>query len=111
MIVARRQPTGLDPAQAAAVDRLEAGLLDGLHRSGIPVVGVERTDTDPSSVGLFGAHGLSSVDDLDLTAGQVALAYALRGSAGSFGVKSTADRLLPALHGPRLPSLRAGTQR
>jgi len=102
VIVTRTQPTNLDPAQADATDALEGGLLDGLASTGLPVVGVERTDTAPSSVGLFSSHGLASVDDLDLTAGQVALAYALRGSQGSFGVKSTADRLLPALHGPRL---------
>jgi hypothetical protein len=100
VIVVRTEPTNLDPAQADATNALESGLLDGLASTGLPVVGVELTDTDPSSVGLFSGHGLSSVDDLDLTAGQVALAYGLRGSEGSFGVKSTADRLLPPLRGP-----------
>jgi hypothetical protein len=109
VIVARHQTPGLDPAQAATVDRLEAGLLDGLRRSGIPVVGVERADTPHSSIGLFQEHGLASVDDLDLYSGRVALAYALRGAEGSFGVKATADHLLPPLHGPRVPPPRTGT--
>src|SRR5436190_80620 len=71
--------------------------LDGLERTGVPVVAVERTDTDPSSISLFRAHGLATVDNLDQTAGGVALVYALRGANGSYGVGPNANRLLPAL--------------
>jgi hypothetical protein len=103
VIITRQEPGGLDPAEVEATDRLEGGILDGLNTLGLPVVGVERSDTSRSSVGLFQDHGLSSVDDLDLFGGRVALAYALRGTEGSFGTKSTADRLMPSLRGPRLP--------
>jgi Copper transport outer membrane protein, MctB len=37
------------------------------------------------------------VDDIDRTAGKVALVYALAGASGHFGVKDTADSLLPDL--------------
>jgi hypothetical protein len=37
------------------------------------------------------------VDDLDSTAGRAALAYALAGAHGSYGVKGTANSLLPAV--------------
>jgi hypothetical protein len=43
--------------------------------------------------------GISSVDDLDALAGQAALVYALTGSHGAYGVKSSADSLLPAVAG------------
>ena len=36
-----------------------------------------------------------NVDDLDATAGQAALIYALTGSRGAYGTKPTADSLLP----------------
>ena len=42
---------------------------------------------------------ISSVDDLDATAGQAALIYALAGSHGAYGTKSTADSLLPNVVG------------
>ena len=35
------------------------------------------------------------MDDVDSTAGRAALAYALAGSHGSYGVKGTANSLLP----------------
>jgi len=99
VIVVRSRPASLNPTQSAATDRVESGLLDGLRRAGrTPVVGVERSDADSSSIGFYGSAGLAAtVDSIDLSSGRVALAYALRGAEGNFGVKPTADRLLPAL--------------
>jgi Copper transport outer membrane protein, MctB len=105
VIVTRQQPTDLDPAQTAATAQLEAGLLDGLAATKLPVVGVETSTADPSSISLYSDHGISSVDDVDMYAGRVALAYALAGSKGAFGIKPSADRLLPVLRSPsRVPS-------
>ena len=100
LIVVRQQPADLDPEQHAATGKLESGLLDGATRTGIPVVGVETTESDPSSVSFLGSHDLSTVDDLDLVAGRVAMIFALLGAEGSFGVKESADRLLPDLLAP-----------
>lgn len=98
VVVTHDPPPGdLEPADAVAVERLQGGILDGVRRTGLPVVGVERSDEEPSSVGVFNEHGLSTVDSVDLVAGQVALAYVLRGAEGDFGIKDTADRLLPEL--------------
>jgi hypothetical protein len=97
VIVTRLQPTDLGPAAGTATDDLESGILDGLASDGVPVVGVERSDAEPSAMSLFHAHGLTTVDDLDLTAGQVALVYGLHGARGSFGIGPEATRLLPPL--------------
>ena len=99
MIVVRDRPEDLRSHQASATDGLEAGILAGSGRAGaVPVVGVERSDTDPSSIGFFDSAGLrATVDSIDLVSGRVALAYALGGTEGNYGIKATADRLLPAL--------------
>ena len=67
------------------------------------VVGAERTTTDPSSIGFFSDHGFASVDNVDQLPGRVALVYALGGAEGEFGVKETADTLLPDLLAPAGP--------
>ncbi len=102
VIVVRDRPTDLGPGQSQASDGLEAGIVAGLERSGaVPVVGVERSDSDPSSIGFFSSAGLrATVDSIDLVSGRVALAYALGATEGNYGTKSTADRLLPALGQP-----------
>ncbi|HKH14897.1 MAG TPA: copper transporter [Solirubrobacterales bacterium] len=106
VIVIRARPEDLEPHQAAETDALESGLLDALEgRGAIPVVGVERSDTDASSIGFFNSAGLTAtVDSVDLISGRVALVYALNGSEGNYGIKATADRLLPGLRHPRPPA-------
>jgi len=96
VIVARQRPE-LDASGERASERLEIGLIEGLTVEGTPVVGVERTDADASSIEFFDSLGLTTVDDIDLVAGRVALAYALRGAQGSFGVGEDADELVPPL--------------
>src|SRR5438552_6052221 len=80
VIVTRTAPQTRRPGQAAVTSGLESGILDGLERTGLPVVAVERTGTDPSSLSIYRSHGLTSIDDLDLTACSVALVSALRGA-------------------------------
>ncbi len=100
VIVVRQQPSDLDPQHQAATSRLESGLLDGITATRVRAVGVEGSETDPSSITFFSSHDLATVDDIDLTAGKVAMVFALLGAEGNFGVKDTADRLLPDLLTP-----------
>ena len=97
LVVARTVDSRLSAQQAEADTRFEDGLLAGVAAVGVPAVGVELTSTDPSQVSWYKGRRISSVDDLDAPAGQAALLYALAGSAGTFGVKPTADSLLPAV--------------
>jgi Copper transport outer membrane protein, MctB len=96
LVVVRADPTDMSPEQTEASAAFETGLLNGVAAVGVPAVGVELTGTEPSQVPWYKSKSLSSVDDLDAPAGQAALAYALAGAHGAFGVKSTADSLLPS---------------
>jgi hypothetical protein len=94
-IVLVRDPDKLEGDQKKAQDRFESALIDAAKDTDVEVVGVEMTDTDPSNVAWFSDHDVTSVDDLDLVEGKVALVYALLGETGRFGVKDSAERLLP----------------
>ena len=79
---------------------LEDGLIDGIRRrspSRLTVVGAERTDTDPSSIAFFDDAASPASTTSTSSPGRVALVYALGGAEGDFGVKETADALLPDL--------------
>jgi copper transport outer membrane protein MctB len=97
IIVVRDQPEEMGTVQDEKTDQLEEALMSGITATRVPAVGVETSSDDTSSVSFFQSNDLASVDDLDLTAGQVALVFTLLGSDGSFGVKGTADQLLPDL--------------
>jgi hypothetical protein len=100
VIVVRGQPEGMGPVQRSTANQLETAILAGMTATRVPAVGVESTSTEPSSISFFQSNDLSTVDDIDTTAGEVALVSALSGAEGSFGVKSSADRLLPDLLTP-----------
>jgi hypothetical protein len=97
VIVVRNQPQNMGPAQRSTASQLESALLGGMAARRTPVVGVETSSTEPSSVSFFQSNALSSVDDVELTAGKLAMVFAMLGAEGSFGIKSSADRLLPDL--------------
>ena len=100
VIVVRDQPEGMGPVQRSTANALETSMLRGMTATGVPIVGVETTTTEPSSISFFQSNGLTTVDDIDNTAGQLALVLSIAGAEGSFGVKSSADRLLPELVAP-----------
>jgi copper transport outer membrane protein MctB len=96
LVVMRAEPAGMSAAQTEASAAFESGMLAGVAAAGVPAVGVELTGSSPSQIPWYKGKGISSVDDLDMAAGQAALVYALLGDRGAFGLKSTADSLLPS---------------
>jgi len=97
VIVVRQTPEEMGAVQRSKASTLESALMAGMTGTRAPVVGVETTTAEPSSISFFAGNDLSSVDDVETPAGKVATVFALLGAEGSFGVKGTADRLLPDL--------------
>jgi hypothetical protein len=97
VIVVRDQPEEMGTIQREKTGQLETALMDGVTGTRRPAVGVETSSDDSSSISFFQSSGLASVDDVDLTAGKLATVFALLGADGSFGVKGSADQLLPDL--------------
>jgi hypothetical protein len=72
------------------------GFYAGLASAGVPAVGVENSNTTPSAVPTFRDRGLSSVDDIDLSMGRIALARVLAGAdPGKYGTANGDDAVLP----------------
>jgi hypothetical protein len=103
VVIVREAPGDLDERDAETTGRFEDGLLEGIADSGLPSVGVEQVGTEESSIELFDSHDISSVDSIELISGRVAMVSVLLGAEGNFGVKDTADELLPDLISPSVP--------
>ena len=72
------------------------GLYRGLSAARPPAVGVETADEEVTTVDVFDAADLSTVDNVETPPGRVALALLLAGAApGNYGVKQRAERPLP----------------
>lgn len=85
------------PEEGDAPENLVKGLAEGAEESGLPAVGIELTSTSPSNIGWYRDRGLTSVDNVDEVAGRAALVFALQGAEGAYGVKGSAQALLPEL--------------
>jgi len=99
---------GDQPKDKAAADRLDAlqdGIARGLAQTGVKVVGIERSDSDPSQIGWYRDRELSTVDNIEETAGHAALVFVLAGADGAFGRRDSAQDLLPPVvaTAPRRP--------
>ena len=91
------KPAGKDDAQH--LTDLQDGIARGLAQTGVPVVGVERRASDPSSIGWFRDRELSSVDNVDEQAGRAGLVFVLAGNQGAYGRRDSAQALLPPVVG------------
>lgn len=106
-LVLNEEGSGRRPPDAVVIGRtvepqqretaaLLAGFYKRLASSGIPVVAVEASDTEPSGIAAYRRNGLSTVDAVDTKIGRLAAALVLSGAQpGSYGIKESADRLLP----------------
>lgn len=110
IVLQRADPAAMSESDRAAASELEEGLIEGFGELGVPTVGVELTGTTPSQVPWYSAHDLASVDDLNTLDGRAALAFALAGAHGAFGVKPTAGALLPRVGGRASPPVVTGSR-
>jgi hypothetical protein len=99
LVVMRSEPTGMNSEEAKLTGEFESGLIAGVSAVGVSAVGVELASTEPSQIPWYKAENMASVDDLDQLAGGAALAFALAGDHGAYGIKATADSLLPHVAG------------
>ncbi len=92
--------------QAADTSRFLAGIYQGLGSAGVPVVGVEPSRVEQSAIPVFQRYRLSTVDGVDTPVGALAMLLALADpdAAGNYGVRDTADRILPPIEPLPTPS-------
>ncbi|MCG8401748.1 MAG: copper transporter [Firmicutes bacterium] len=73
-------------------------VIDYFEELNIPVLGVEETEANYSSIKDYQRKHISTVDNIDTASGQLAMVLALSGQPGNYGVKSTAQSLMPEIH-------------
>lgn len=86
---------GAGEANRQRVLTFDLPLLKALQKQAIDPTGVERSDVVHSGVSHYRALGVSTVDNIDQVTGLVALIDILGGVKGHFGIKKTAEALLP----------------
>lgn len=71
-------------------------LIDRLHDAGVyNVVGAESTGVVTSYIPMYHRKSIPTVDNIDQPMGQIALVFAVAGENANFGIKRSADRVVP----------------
>lgn len=78
-------------------DAMDLPLVRVFKAAKIRVIGTETEKVKTSFMKSYQTEMIPTVDNVDTFAGQVALVYAIAGVDGNFGVKKTAQQLLPRL--------------
>jgi len=89
---------GSQDEDTARKESLDLPLLDTFKSHELAIYGVEETSAGYSYMEFYQKQRLTAtVDNIDTVPGQLALVLSIDGQPGHYGVKSTAQRLLPEL--------------
>ncbi len=78
-------------------DSFDRGLISYLSNQGIKAFGVETSAVTYSCMENYQKENITTVDDVDLSPGQVSLVLAMEGEPGNYGMKPTAQKFMPSL--------------
>jgi predicted RNase H-like nuclease (RuvC/YqgF family) len=86
---------GAGESSRQRMEAVDLPLIQALQKQGLYTACVEQSDVAHSGVMHYRVLGVSTVDNIDQVTGLVALIDILGGAKGHFGVKKTAEALLP----------------
>lgn len=78
-------------------DSFDRGLIAYLSEQGVKSFGVETSRITYSCMENYQKENISTIDDIDLSPGQVSLILAMGGEAGNYGMKPTAQKFIPTI--------------
>lgn len=78
-------------------EAIDIPLIRELKKYSLPVIGVETTDAKISYIEMYKKQNISTVDNVDTVIGQTSLILVMTGKEGHYGVKNSANSLMPFL--------------
>lgn len=88
---------GANNLGAYYADSFDRGLISFLSSQGVKAFGAELSGVTYSCMENYQKENISTVDNIDLSPGQVSLILAMEGEAGNYGMKPTAQKFMPSL--------------
>lgn len=77
------------------INKVDKHIIQISKEYNIPVIGIEKYKVNYSYMDTYNNFGITTVDNVDMLMGKVALILAMEGNAGNYGIKPTAKSLIP----------------
>ena len=88
---------GTDTAEFNFSSSFDRGLLDQLLQENVIVIGAENSACQLSYMSVYQQYKITTIDNIDLSPGQVSAVFAIAGESGNYGIKKTAVRFMPTI--------------
>ena len=80
------------------INQVDRAIIEMGKKYNIPVIGVEKSGVEYSYISSYKDLGISTVDNVDMTIGKIAMVLAMEGITGNYGIKDTAESIIPNLN-------------
>jgi len=77
------------------INLIDKTIINVIKKDEIPIIGIEKKKVENSYMKEYKDYRISTVDNIDSIIGKVALVMSMEGRPGNYGVKPTAESLLP----------------
>lgn len=77
------------------INKVDKIVVDVGKKYNIPIIGIEKSNVNYSYISKYKDFDISTVDNIDMVTGKVAMILAMKGNPGNYGVKATADSVIP----------------
>lgn len=88
---------GSENIGATFMESFDAPLLDLLLAEGKSLAGVESSEANISFMEAYQKFNITTIDNVDLSPGQISLVLSMGGEPGDYGLKPTASKFMPSL--------------
>ncbi len=88
---------GTNNQGSSFAETVDISLINTLSPLGKQVVGVESSKAKISYMEPYQKYSMTTVDNIDMSLGQISLVLAMAGDPGDYGIKPTATRFMPVL--------------
>lgn len=88
---------GTDKLGTSFQESFDTSLINTLLSEDKVLIGVESSKVKFSYMKTYQKYNITTVDDIDLSPGQISLVLAMTGEPGDYGIKSTATKFMPSL--------------
>lgn len=86
---------GSNSEPSRRISQIDGTIVSTVKKYAIPILGVEKSEVDYSYIQGYKDLGISTVDNVDMTIGKVAMILAMEGITGNYGIKKTAESVIP----------------
>ena len=88
---------GAENLNTSFPDSFDSHLINALLLEGRHVFGVEVAKVNLSYMEAYQKYNVTTIDNIDMSLGQIALVLAMAGEPGDYGIKATASKFMPSL--------------